>query len=138
MTAVPLSILKEIEIKGPPSKVWRFLVEPQHMEKWLPKPIGFKPQVGHRFVLASVCNGEQINVDCEILSLAPPNSIVFTWVDATIDLDSVIKIDLQASTNGTLVKFRQDGWRSKDALYDQHAATWSACLEDLAQSAATP
>jgi len=124
-------ILKRIQINAKPEKVWPFLVKPEFMEKWLPKPIGFEPIVGHRFVFASECDGVLSEIQSEVLAFAEFEEIKFSWIDPSIDLESVIGIELEQVGDTTHLTLSQHGWRSASPTRQRHALTWQQCLEDL-------
>src|SRR5437762_696706 len=69
----------------PPETVWRALVDPDRLAKWL-GPNDFKPEVGHRFQI----QGQPIPsvgfsgvVQCEVLELRPLELLRLSWCDAS-------------------------------------------------------
>lgn len=75
------------------------------------------------------------------LSLEPERSIETTWLtgngalEGTCGAETVLKIELEPSKNGTLLKLRHFGFVS-EASRDAHAENWPLALEELASALA--
>lgn len=90
-----------------PEAVWEYLTNAGLMELWLMKN-DFKPIVGHDFKF-SVKPVPSLDFDgivyCKVLEIVPFKKLSYSWKlgpgDGTINLDSVVKWELQPKDNGT-------------------------------------
>jgi uncharacterized protein YndB with AHSA1/START domain len=97
----------------PPARVWRILVDPDQMTRWL-MPNDFKPVVGHRFTFQS----KPIpalhfagTVHCEVLAVEPERLLQITWVDRSgSGLDSVVTWRLEPEGRGTRLLIEHSGF----------------------------
>lgn len=125
------SVVVERELPYPPDKVWRALTQPHLIAEWLMKN-DFAPTVGHRFSLS----GDWGGVTCEVLDIAPHETLSYTWDyahdDAAYDLKSVVTFTLAPSATGTLLRMEQTGFRpdQKQAFGGANAG-WREHLANL-------
>lgn len=106
----------------PLEKVWRALVEPEHLAGWFPTTIDGERAVGarlrfrHRDDLAEPFDGE-------MLAFEPPSLLELQWgVD-------VLRFELEADGDGTLLVFTDTLEELGKAARD--GAGWHECLERL-------
>ncbi len=93
----------------PRERVWRALTDSAALAEWL-MPNDFEPTVGHRFTFRTdPAPGFDGIVHCEVLELAPPERLRFTWRGGP--LDTVVTFDLAAVGDGTRLTMTQDGFR---------------------------
>jgi len=91
----------------PPQAVWEYLINPDLMEIWLMKT-DFKPVIGHEFEFKT---NPHPDVDfggtfyCKVLELVPLKKLSYSWqcksIAGVVNIDSVVKWELQAKDNGT-------------------------------------
>ena len=101
------SIKHQLFFQHPPEEVWHYLTNAELMELWLMKT-DFLPVEGHdfRFKVKPV-PGMAFDgiVYCKVLELSPFKRLSYSWKlgpgDGTINIDSVVKWELQPTENGT-------------------------------------
>jgi uncharacterized protein YndB with AHSA1/START domain len=129
-------IEREIFIAAAPETVFRFLVEPALMARWIglshtlePQPGGlFRVEVSHGHVARGVYT-----------DVVPPRRVAFTWgwegQDVLPPGASLVEIDLEPRDGGTLLRLRHSGL-PEAALPPfspaRHGERWSAYLARLA------
>jgi uncharacterized protein YndB with AHSA1/START domain len=131
-------IERKIFIALPPQEVFRYLVEPALMSRWIgiSHELDLRPGGCFRLELSkgNVARGRYREV-------APPRRIAFTWGWESGDSDlaalppgsSLVEIDLEPSAGGTLVRLRHS--RLPASLGDRHGERWSFYLAELARAA---
>jgi uncharacterized protein YndB with AHSA1/START domain len=96
----------------PPELVWRVLTEPALIGEWL-MDNDFAPVVGHTFTLRTrPAPGFDGIVHCEVLSLAPPHAMRWSWRGGPID--TVVSFTLSpvpvGAVEGTRLAVEQTGF----------------------------
>ena len=126
------SVVVERDFAHPSEKLWRALTQPHLMAEWLMQN-DFAPEVGHRFNLKGEWGGV---LDCEVLEVAPLETLSYTWDFANDDpafaLKSTVTFTLTATATGTRLRMEQSGFRpdQKQAYGGAHAG-WKQMLEKL-------
>ncbi len=90
-----------------PEAVWEYLTKAELMELWLMKN-DFKPITGHEFTFR-VNPIPSLDFDgivyCKVLEIVPFKKLSYSWKlgpgDGTINVDSVVRWELQATDKGT-------------------------------------
>jgi len=130
----PGTIEREIFIALPPEEVFRYLVEPELMARWIGLSHDLEPQPGGRFRVevsdGNIAVGRYVDV-------VPPLRVTFTWGLESQDTDlsvlppgaSLVEIDLQAKDHGTLLRLHHS--RLPSDLAGRHAERWSHYLNRL-------
>jgi|SRR6185437_670936 len=100
-------IKHQLFFRHPPSAVWEYLTNAELMELWLMKN-DFKPVAGHEFTFRI---GPKPSLDfdgivyCKVLEIVPYKKLSYSWKlgpgDGTINVDSVVRWELQPKDNGT-------------------------------------
>ena len=74
------NIRLERRYNHPPEKVWSAITNRVALADWL-MPNDFEPVVGHRFTFqVDPMNASHGGItDCEVLEVAPPRKLVYTW-----------------------------------------------------------
>ena len=101
------SITHQLFVPHPPKAVWEYLTNAELMELWLMKS-NFQPIVGHEFEFR-VNPVPSLDFDgivyCKVLDIVPFKKLSYSWKlgpgDGTINLDSIVKWELQATEKGT-------------------------------------
>ncbi|MBL8360461.1 MAG: SRPBCC domain-containing protein [Rubrivivax sp.] len=92
----------------PRALVWRALVEPELLARWL-MPNDFKPEVGHRFTFRTEPGpGFDGIVRCEVLELVAQQRLVLSWAGGPID--TRITFSLGDAPGGTRLVVEQTGF----------------------------
>jgi uncharacterized protein YndB with AHSA1/START domain len=134
------TIDREIFIALPPEEVFRYLVDPALMARWIGLSHELEPQPGGRFRV-EVSNG---NIACgRYVEVVPPRRVAFTWGWESEDADlsvlppgaSLVEVDLQAKDHGTLLRLRHS--RLPTNLAAHHGERWSFYLAKLRTMAST-
>ena len=90
-----------------PEAVWEYLTKAELMELWLMKN-DFKPIIGHEFTFR-VNPMPSLDFDgivyCKVLEIIPFKKLSYSWKlgpgDGTINVDSVVRWELQPKDKGT-------------------------------------
>ncbi|MCU1415666.1 MAG: Activator of Hsp90 ATPase 1 family protein [Microbacteriaceae bacterium] len=110
-----MSIIEsDLFLPKPPSVVWRALVDPALLARWL-MPNDFEPSVGHRFQFwAEPVPGQQFDgvIECEVLTLEPERMLAISWVSS--GLDSTVTWRLHPEGTGTRLFLTHDGFDDTD------------------------
>ena len=101
------SIKHQLFFPHPPEAVWEYLTNAELMELWLMKN-DFQPVEGHEFQFRTKpvpsLDFDGI-VQCKVLEIVPFERLSYSWKigpgDGTINVDSVVRWELQPRDNGT-------------------------------------
>jgi len=130
----------EIFIALPREEVFRYLVEPALMARWIGLAHQLEPSPGGRFRVAmsngNIASGRYVEV-------VPSRRVAFTWGWESQDPDlsvlppgaSLVEVDLQAEDRGMLLRLRHS--RLPNDLAGRHGERWSLYLAELQNVAAT-
>jgi uncharacterized protein YndB with AHSA1/START domain len=103
----------------PPARVWRALVDPGELARWL-MPNDFRPVVGHRFTLIGKpieATGFSGTVHCEVLDIEPERMLRISWSDPEgSELDTVVTWTLEAEGRGTRLFLEHSGFDPDDPV----------------------
>jgi uncharacterized protein YndB with AHSA1/START domain len=109
---VKLDIAMEEHFAVPIERVWAALTDAALLERWLMRADGFAPRPGTRFVFGSdpesgsECGGL---VECEVLELAPPHRMVWSWRGRRDPATTRLVIELAERDGGTRLSLRHTG-----------------------------
>jgi uncharacterized protein YndB with AHSA1/START domain len=112
------------KLPHPPEKVWRALIEPEHLATWFPTDIEGARAAGAplRFIFR---NGEGPTIDGQMLVYEPPSVLEFRWGD-----DETLRFEVQPDGDGSLLTFVNTFDKLGKAARD--AAGWHVSLDALA------
>jgi uncharacterized protein YndB with AHSA1/START domain len=135
------SIVVERVMSYPAERIWRALVDPALIERWLMRS-DFAPVVGHRFDFhARPVPGWSGVTHCEVLAVEPPSRLVYRWGDGSESdsgLVTVVTWTLTEQDGKTRVRMEQSGFRPEDeAGYRGMGSGWPRILEGLERIAGT-
>jgi uncharacterized protein YndB with AHSA1/START domain len=133
------SIVVERTMPHSPEKIWRALTQSPMIAEWLMKN-DFKPVVGHKFQFqAKPVPGWKGVTNCEVKEVDAPRRLVYAWGDGTESesgLRTVVTWTLTQTSNGTLVRMEQSGFRPEDEMGRQAmSGGWPGILERLEKKA---
>ena len=132
------TIERVIFIALPPEEVFRYLVDPMLMARWIGLSHDLDPRPGGRFQVevsgGNIASGRYVEV-------VPPRRVAFTWgwesQDAGLALlppgASLVEIDLEGKDCGTVLRLRHS--RLPANLADRHSERWSFYLANLQETA---
>jgi uncharacterized protein YndB with AHSA1/START domain len=113
----------ERDLPHPADKVWRAIIEPEHLAAWFPQRIVGDWEVGARLRF-ELPGGELDPFDGEVLACDAPTLLEFTWGPDTLRLEIVPR---DSGCTLTLTDTIDElGKAARDA------AGWHACLDLLA------
>jgi uncharacterized protein YndB with AHSA1/START domain len=100
-------IKHQLFFQHPPKAVWEYLTNAELMELWLMKN-DFQPVEGHEFTFRAnpvpSLDYDGI-VYCKVLEIEPFKKLSYSWKlgpgDGTINVDSIVRWELQPKDNGT-------------------------------------
>ncbi len=136
-------IVATIDIAAPPTAVWPFLVEEEHVPRWL-GCVEYRKEPGHVFYMQPdpgkrAAGSIEGATHCAVLTLDPPHRFVFSWFLPDTP-ETRVEIELEAQGEGTRVTLTHSGWDQFDpadiqAIYTALAGGWtSSVLPNLKQS----
>lgn len=100
----------EREYPHPVERVWEAIATSRGIAAWL-MPNDFEPRVGHRFVLrAKKQPGWRGFVECEVLELAPPKRLVYSWKGDEKQMVSTVRFVLVPTASGTRLVLDHEGF----------------------------
>ena len=99
----------------PTEAVWRALTEPDLLERWLLRPIGFAATVGTRFRFA-VAAPTVIEIACEVLKARPSEQLTYSWVyrQAEFPAGWILDWTMRPQGRGTRLLLTQTGFDITD------------------------
>ena len=132
------TIEREVRIAARPETVFRFLVEPERMVRWMGRTAELDPTPGGRFRIdyngTDIASGTYLEVD-------PPSRVVFAWGweapgDATPPGASTVEVTLTPDGEaGTTLRLRHRGLVPE--AVEGHAVGWDQFLPGLSEAAAS-
>ncbi|MEM1418660.1 MAG: SRPBCC domain-containing protein [Myxococcota bacterium] len=103
----------------PPERVWAALTSAEALAVWL-MPNDFVAELGHRFTFRTEpAPGFDGIVHCEVLELAAPERMVWSWRGGPIDTRVSFTLTLEAAPDGrasTRLAFAQTGFEGPRAM----------------------
>ncbi len=121
----PASVEIDVFLAHPPSDIWRALVEPVLVQRWLLPSTGFVASVGTRFVFdvpaqprsaarrQAAAAGE---IACEVLAAHPGERLTLSWVDLRSERPARWVVDwvLRPEGRGTRLLLTHSGFDLAD------------------------
>lgn len=133
------SIEREIHIEATPEIVYAVVSRPEHLREWWPDEAELEPVPGGTGVIRFGDLAEPLAV----VEADPPRRFSFRWVS---DHDQppapgsslLVTFDLEPSGTGTLLRFRETGFREKgweaavlEEQFNEHVSGWDHFLPRL-------
>jgi uncharacterized protein YndB with AHSA1/START domain len=128
-----LDIQMEELFPVPVERAWQALTDPRLIERWLMRPDDFEAKVGTRFTLHDQPRADcRAPVECEVLELAPPHRMVWSWRGADDPATTRLVIELEAEEEGTRLTLRHTG-ESDERAVRATTGGWARKLTELAE-----
>ena len=139
------SIERELHIDASPEVVYEVVSSPEHLREWWPDEAEFEPVPG---ATGRIVFGDPASPDAKVEQLTvveadPPRRFAFRWVydqgmSAAPDNSLLVTIDLVPSGEGTLLRFKESGFRERgweaavlEQAYADHVQGWNHFLPRL-------
>jgi uncharacterized protein YndB with AHSA1/START domain len=143
------SIEREIYIEATPEIVFEVVSDPAHVKQWWPDEARYETVVGSAGeILFADAEGGKVEA-LTVVDLQPPTRFSFRWThpageQAVGGNSLLVTFELVARGEGTLVRFRETGFREQgwtaatlEANYQDHVHGWDYFLPRLVAYAAT-
>jgi uncharacterized protein YndB with AHSA1/START domain len=139
------SIERELRIDATPEVVYEVVSSADHLSEWWPDHAELDPVPGGT---GTITFGDPASPDAKVEQLTvveadPPRRFAFRWVydkdsAAAPDNSLLVTIDLVASGDGTLLRFKETGFRERgweaavlEQAYADHVRGWDHFLPRL-------
>lgn len=105
-----------------PAVVWTALTDPALVPLWTStgrggRPEGFRPEVGTRFrFVARPVPGWDGIVRCEVLAVAAPTLLRYSWRNKEADAPTEVSYELAETADGTRFTYRHTGFRGVEGM----------------------
>jgi uncharacterized protein YndB with AHSA1/START domain len=111
--------------------VWLALTDSVTLARWLMEN-DFEPRVGKRFTLRHTSSIWSGTIECEVIKLQPPNTMVWSWSsgDEPDGRPSVVTFELRRDGEGTVLTVRHVG-SADDTMGKLVAERWPIKLAGL-------
>ena len=112
------SLVIERQMPHPPEKIWRALTQSALIEEWLMRN-DFEPVAGRRFTFRADPSPHWNGVtEGEVLAVEPNRRLSYSWnasgSEAANGLKTTVTWTLTPTSNGTLLRMEQSGFRPQD------------------------
>jgi uncharacterized protein YndB with AHSA1/START domain len=138
------AVVRSLEIKAPPSAVWRWLATPEALRRWINPNLEIDLQVGGEYRLHD--QEGDVWVSGRVLELVPEGSLILSWLEEGGDwvYPARLLFTLAPTAAGTLLTLAHDGlagigkpgWPDTVQAYER-GADRHRLLERLAELVAT-
>jgi len=113
-------IVATVDIDAPPDIVWPYLVEEEHVPRWL-GCLEYRKEAGHVFYMQPdpekrAAASTEGATHCAIQRLEPPGRFVFSWYLPGTP-ETTVEIALAARQGGTRVTLTHTGWDQFEAAH---------------------
>ncbi|MFC9894658.1 SRPBCC domain-containing protein [Nocardia sp. NPDC127579] len=121
-TRDPASVEIDVYFSHAPSEVWRALVEPVLVERWLMPSTGLDASVGTRFVFSvpPAAGSEQTasvgEIECVVLAVRHGEQLTLSWADLRAEqpIEWVVDVALAPEGHGTRLLLTHSGFDLTD------------------------
>jgi uncharacterized protein YndB with AHSA1/START domain len=123
-------VVRSIEIKAPPSVVWRWLATPEALRSWISPNLEIDLRVGGAYRLRDE-SGDGTWISGHVLELVPEGKLILSWLEEGGDwvYPARLVIALEPTASGTRVTLAhdgfagigKDGWRETVLAYEAGA-----------------
>lgn len=119
------TVIIERELNANIEKVWKAITQEQFINEWLMQN-DFLLEQDHKFTL----KGDWGSVECIIIDYQEPNYLAYSWVG--LGIDTIVNFNLSKTTNGTLLKMTQSGFKQgQEQAANGAKFGWSKFLDNL-------
>jgi len=104
------SVVKEIIINAPVSRVWSALTEKEQIGKWLMPTSDFTPEAGTTFNMLGKNKGVEYPHICRVVEIIPEKKLVYTWAVKNLLCDTLVTYELADDDGNTKLTLTHSGW----------------------------
>jgi uncharacterized protein YndB with AHSA1/START domain len=140
------ALVTEIDIAAPVERVFKSLIDPAQLKRWFTGPAcpvktwNMDARLGGKYDYATgkgsiVVNGvSEFQCHGEILEIAPPRLLVYTWIANWHDdkqRKTTVRWELESRGKGTHVKVTHSGLAQEKVAREDYRGGWPGVLEQL-------
>jgi uncharacterized protein YndB with AHSA1/START domain len=142
------TIERELYVEATPEVVFEVVSDPDHVKQWWSDDARFETVVGSEGeILFADADGGKVEA-LTVVEVQPPTRFSFRWThpageEAVEGNSLLVTFELVAQGEGTLVRFRETGFRERgwaaavaEATYQDHVQGWDHFLPRLVAHAA--
>ena len=121
------AVVRSVEMKAPPSAVWRWLASQEALRQWLSPDLEIDLRVGGSYRMSS----EGTWISGVVLDIVPEGALILSWFEEGGDWvhPARLVIELVATRGGTRVTLSHDGfagigkpgWPGTEEAYERGA-----------------
>jgi uncharacterized protein YndB with AHSA1/START domain len=123
-------IEKQVIINAPVKIVWKALVDPKKLEKWMLMHTTFEPVVGKEFTFkAEGMENWDGYFHCKVKEIETNKKIVYTWNSQMINAETTVTILISEVDGKTELKLIHTGWENihkeaRQQMIEGHSKGW--------------
>ena len=106
------SLIKEVLLNAPASKVWKAITDKNQMKEWYFDFKEFKPEVGFEFQFESGPDDRTYLHLCKIAEVVPEKKLSYSWRYDGYPGDSLVTFELFEEGNQTRLKLTHENLES--------------------------
>jgi uncharacterized protein YndB with AHSA1/START domain len=129
------SVQRCLTIAAPPSQVYRSLLDPGALSRWMYAVVQVKPEKGGRYRIEWQDTTLPTSAQGEILEMEDDRRLVLSWFMERDGCETVATFDLEEEAPGqTLLRFRHSGFPADPSWhfrFEMVALEWDKTLENL-------
>ena len=137
------TIERELYVEASPEIVFEVVSDPAHVSQWWPDEARYEPVAGSTGEILFADGDGGKTVALTVLESEPPTRFAFRWThgvgeEAREDTSLLVTFDLVPRGDGTVVRFRETGFREQgweaavvEATYQDHVQGWDHFLPRL-------
>ena len=136
MSAGTAPIVRSVEVRATPQRVWTLLTQPEELVRWWPDVAEFEAREGGRVRMVFEANSSVVNG--RVTRFDPPTGLCFTW-EREQSPGAPTQVEFTVTDLGAgrcRVEVVHSGWEGSPELRPLHDAGWAhflGCLADLAE-----
>ena len=143
------SIERELYVEARPEIVFEVISDPAHVQEWWPDEAHFEAVAGWAGEILFAGADGSTAMALTVVDVRPPTRFSFRWTHAVGEEaregnSMLVTFDLEPQGDGTLVRFRETGFRERgwqtavlEATYQDHVQGWDHFLPRLMAYAAS-
>ena len=128
-------ITKEVVFNHNIDQVWNAITRAEEISTWF-IPADFKPEKGYQYTFTSPPNEKGCTVISGEVKKANPYTLVYTWIVADTKIETIVKWELEPSSDGTKLTLTHSGisnyaGETAVAMFESFNGGWDNCISGL-------